>query len=229
MSRTKKTKDPSNVVGYLRVSTEEQGDSGAGLAAQRSAIESDVERRGWNVVELHTDIASGKSRSARPGLESALQTVRSKKAGTLMVAKLDRLSRSLVDFAGIMSDAHAEGWNLVALDLGVDLSTPAGEFLANVMASAAQWERRIIGQRTSDALRAKAAQGVTLGRPTHITPPTLRLIADERARGRSYAAIADVLNRRKIPTPQGGQRWYPSSVRSAFLSFVTTAEQPQTS
>jgi DNA invertase Pin-like site-specific DNA recombinase len=53
---------------------------------------------------------------------------------------------------------------VVALDLGVDLSTPAGEFLANVMASAAQWERRIIGQRTKDALAEKRAQGIRIGR-----------------------------------------------------------------
>jgi DNA invertase Pin-like site-specific DNA recombinase len=134
-----------------------------------------------------------------------------------MVAKLDRLSRSLVDFAGITAEAHAGGWNLVALDLGVDLSTPAGEFLANVMASAAQWERRIIGQRTSDALRARAAAGVTLGRPTRLSPTTAALIAAARTRGDSYARIAADLQTRGIPTPQGGTEWRASSVRSIHI------------
>ena len=64
----------------------------------------------------------------------------------MIVATHDRLSRSLIDFEALLEQAGDEGWNPVALDLGVDLSTPSGEFLASVIASAAQWERRIIGQ-----------------------------------------------------------------------------------
>jgi hypothetical protein len=84
--------------------------------------------------------------------------------------ELDRLSRSLVYFAGLMERAQSRKWNLVALDLGVDLSTPAGEFLASVLASAAQGERRIIGQRTKDALAQKKAKGVRLGRRPVLDP-----------------------------------------------------------
>jgi hypothetical protein len=60
----------------------------------------------------------------------------------------DWLSRSLANFAGLMAQAQREWWHLIALDLGIDLSTPAGEFMANVMSWAAQWERRITGQHT---------------------------------------------------------------------------------
>jgi Resolvase, N terminal domain len=95
------------------------------------------------------------------------------------VAKLDRLSRSLRDFAELMSRAQAQRWNLVALDLGIDLSTASGEFMANVMASAAPWERRIIGQRTKDALAVQRSQGVRLGRPVvlsdQIGRPSVRI------------------------------------------------------
>ena len=159
--------DPSLMVGYVRVSTDEQADSGLGLAAQRAAVASEAERRGWTLVEVYEDAQSGKSLD-RPGLAEALAAVEEGRAAGILVAKLDRLSRSLRDFADLMSRARSKGWNLVALDLGVDLSTPAGEFMANVMASAAQWERRIIGQRTKDALAAKRAQGVKLGRPSDI-------------------------------------------------------------
>jgi DNA invertase Pin-like site-specific DNA recombinase len=69
-------------------------------------------------------------------------------------AKLDRLSRSMIDFARLLEQARHERWNLVALDLGVDVSTPS-EFLASVMGSAAQWERRMIGQRTKEALAVR--------------------------------------------------------------------------
>ncbi|NUS73998.1 MAG: recombinase family protein [Corynebacteriales bacterium] len=206
------------VVGYIRVSTEEQGDSGAGLAAQEASIRQDITRRGWQLLEIYTDVASGKSRAQRAGLDAAIDAVTTRRAGTLMVAKLDRLSRSLVDFATITGEAHKHGWNLVALDLGVDLSTPAGEFLANVMASAAQWERRIIGQRTSDALQAKKAAGVKLGRPSHVSPETLTFILEQRAKKISYAHIADFLNAQGVATAQGGTRWHASSVRSVERS-----------
>lgn len=161
---TKTHSGPVRAVGYVRVSTDDQADSGAGLAAQRQAIEAECERRGWELVALHTDAgASGKSLTGRPALLDALEAMDTGRAQVLLVSKLDRLSRSLLDFAGLMARAQRDGWNLVALDLGIDLSTPAGEFMASVMAAAAQWERRIIGARTRDALAAKRAAGVRLG------------------------------------------------------------------
>jgi DNA invertase Pin-like site-specific DNA recombinase len=85
-----------------------------------------------------------------------------------VVAKLDRLSRSLLDFANLMAAARTEGWALVALDLGVDMTTPAGEMIANVLASLAQFERRLIGQRKREGLAAKRSAGVRLARPRNI-------------------------------------------------------------
>lgn len=218
--------DPTVVVAYTRVSTDEQASSGAGLAAQEAAVRAEVERRGWTLLAVHTDAGfSGKSIARRPALAAALDDVESGRAGGLAVAKLDRLSRSLLDFAALMERAQQRGWNLVALDLGIDLSTPGGEFLASVMASAAQWERRIIGQRTRDALAAKKAAGVRLGRPSNIPAHVLRRIVDERTAGRTLAAIADGLTADAVSTPQGGARWYPSTVRGALQ---TQACQPFT-
>ena len=150
MPKAKKViSDPKMVVGYVRVSTDEQADSGLGLAAQRATVTAEAERRGWTLVAVHEDALSGKSLD-RPGLAAALAAVESSEAGGIVVAKLDRLSRSLKDFALLMERAQKRGWNLVACDLGIDLSIPAGEFMANVMGSAAQWERRIIGLRTAN-------------------------------------------------------------------------------
>jgi DNA invertase Pin-like site-specific DNA recombinase len=119
--------------------TAEQADSGLGLKAQREAIELESIRRGWGLVAVHDDAGrSGKS-IKRPGLEAALSDVDQGRADALVVAKLDRLSRSLADFAALMERSRRKGWSLVALDLGVDTSTPSGEFLVNVLASAAQW------------------------------------------------------------------------------------------
>jgi DNA invertase Pin-like site-specific DNA recombinase len=77
----------------------------------------------------------------------------------------------------------------------------------------AQWERRIIGQRTKEALAVKKAEGVKVGRPSVLPVSLLRRIRRERAKGKSLAAIADGLNRDGVPTAQGGKLWYPATVR----------------
>lgn len=215
----KATAGPVRAVGYVRVSTGEQADSGAGLTAQRAALAAECERRGWELVDVLTDAAaSGKSLAGRPGLAAALAACEDGTAQALVVAKLDRLSRSLLDFAGLMERAQRKGWNLVALDLGIDLSTPAGEFMAGVMASAAQWERRIIGARTRDALAVKRAEGVRLGRPAGLPAEVLRRIVAEREAGASLRAVADSLTADGVPTSQGGTRWHASTVRAVLGS-----------
>jgi DNA invertase Pin-like site-specific DNA recombinase len=215
MGRPKKTLQTVHAVGYIRVSTAEQAENGVGLDAQRARIEAECERRGWTLVAIHEDRgASGKALKGRPGLAAALAMIEDGAADTLVVAKLDRLSRSLIDFATLLQSAHDQGWNLVALDLGIDLGTPAGEFLASVMASAAQWERRIIGARTKDALAIKKAQGVRLGRPISIDPLVAERIRTEHAAGLTLTAIAEGLNREGVPTARGGAKWYPSTVRA---------------
>jgi len=151
-------------------------------------------------------------------LQRALDSCRTKEASGVVVAKLDRLSRSLVDFAELLEEARRVGFNIVALDLGVDLSTPSGELVASVMASVAQWERRAIGQRTKDALAVKRAEGVRLGRPRQLPDTVRRRIRRERSRGKSYSAIAAALNEAGVATAHGGQRWHASTVRKAALA-----------
>jgi DNA invertase Pin-like site-specific DNA recombinase len=215
-ARADSTQPFGMVVGYTRVSTREQAESGAGLDAQAAAIRADVAQRRWNLVRICTDAGvSGTSMKGRLGLAEALAAIERGDADTLMVAKLDRLSRSLVDFAALMASARRDGWNLVALDLGIDLSTPSGEFLASMMASAARWEARIISARTIDALAARRASGVILGRPAVLPASLGSRVRAERSAGLTFQAIADVLNAEAVPTAHGGKRWYPSTVRGA--------------
>lgn len=208
--------DGMRAVGYARVSTAEQADSGASLRAQREAIEREVQRRRWELIELFTDTASGKTLNGRPGLKKTLHVLDSGRADVLVVAKLDRLSRSLKDFAGLMEQAARKKWALVALDLGVDTTTPSGELVANVMASVAQWERRALGQRTKDALALKRKEGVRLGRPRVLSASLRRSIERMREQGLSFQSIADRLNERGIPTAHGGAKWHPSTVRAVL-------------
>lgn len=204
------------IIGYIRVSTDEQVDSGAGLAVQRAAIEAEAARRDWQLVAILEDAgASGKSLNGRPGLAAALAAIEAGEAEGLVVAKLDRLSRSLLDFAGLMERSQRQGWALVALDLGVDNSTPSGELMANLLAIFAQFERRLIGQRTRDALAVKRAQGVRLGRPVTMPDAVRARIRAEHEAGRSLTGIAASLNEDAVPTAQGGRRWHASTVRAA--------------
>src|SRR5438105_3902708 len=204
------------VLGYVRVSTDEQRSSGAGLAAQRAAIEAECRRRGWTLVEVIEDAGYSAKDLKRPGVQVALETLRRGEAGALVVAKLDRLSRSMLDFTAVMAKATKQGWALVALDCAVDTTTPAGEAMANVVATFAQFERRLIGQRTREALAAKRASGVQLGRPVSVPPVVRERIAAERKAGRSLAAIAEILNAERVPTAQGGRRWWPSTIRAVL-------------
>ncbi len=134
-----------------------------------------------------------------------------------MVAKLDRLSRSMLDFAGLMAMAHEQNWALVALDCAVDTSTPAGEAMAHVLATFGQFERRLIGQRTKEALAAKKAAGIRLGRPPTVPATVVRRMQRQRARGETLRAIAESLNRDQVATAQGGKRWYAATVRHVLI------------
>lgn len=202
-------------IGYTRVSTEEQGDSRAGLEAQEAAIRAEVERRGWELLAVRADVASGKSLRRRDELGATLRDLRDGNAEALIVAKLDRLSRSVLDFAGIMETANLEGWSLSVLDLGVDTTTTNGKLIAHIMIALAQWERELIGDRTRAALAAVSARGTKLGRPSGVEPETLRLIRVLRQSGKSYAAIARALEREGIPTAQGGS-WHAATVRKLY-------------
>ena len=207
------------VVGYTRVSTGDQAATGAGLAAQRDAITSEAARRGWEVIAIHEDRGlSGRCLDGRLGLSAALSAVEAGEADGLVVAKLDRLTRSLIDAATLIDRSRRRGWALVALDLGVDTTTPPGELVANLMAAVAQWERRAIGERTREALAARRAQGVQLGRPRSIPAEVRARIVEAREEGLTYRAIADRLNGAEVATARRGRRWYPATVRRVVKS-----------
>lgn len=208
------------VIAYTRVSTIEQANSGAGLAAQESAIKGRASSSGWEIVRVASDagVSGSVLPTVRPQLGPVLEALKRGEADALVVAKLDRLSRSLLDFASLMETAKKQGWAIVALDLGVDTTTPAGKMMANVLASFAQYEREIIGQRTKEALAQKKAEGVELGRPKEVSAEAVATIHHLRAEGRTLQAIADVLTTANIPTAHGGARWYPSTVAHVLKS-----------
>jgi DNA invertase Pin-like site-specific DNA recombinase len=202
------------IAAYLRVSTQEQGASGLGLLAQREAIQSEADRRGWDEVEWFEEVTG----NGRPGPARHRAIGQLGKTDVLVVAKLDRLSRSLADFVVLMEEARDAGWKLVALDLGLDLTTPGGEVLANVLAAFAQYERRLIGERTKAALAQAQARGVRLGAKPTVPDEIRSWIAEQREAGLSYGQIAGLLTEAKVPTASGADVWSKSSVLSVVKS-----------
>lgn len=211
-------------ISYRRVSTDEQADSGAGLDAQAVTIRAALDARGWELVaDLVDEGRSASTLTGRPALVDALDRLDRDEADTLVVAKLDRLSRSVLDFAAVAERAKRRGWAVVALDVDVDMTTPTGELLANITSSVAQWERRIIGARTAEALAARKAAGVRLGRPVVLAQHVRHRIADERDAGDSLRTIADRLNTEGVPTARGG-RWHASTVRAVLGSLALDSQ-----
>lgn len=206
----------TTVIGYTRVSTEEQASSGLGLEAQRDTITRYAQAHGWDVVWYEDAGLSAKSLD-RPQLQAALARLhvppKRRDVDGIVVAKLDRLSRSVVDFAGVLELARARKWAMVAIDLGVDTSTPTGELVANVMMSVAQWERRVIGERTSAAMQAAKRQGRHMGRVSVLPPSTGDRVLALRAT-RTLDATAAQLNAEGLSTASGAQ-WSANTVAKA--------------
>lgn len=208
----------ATVLAYLRVSTEEQATSGLGLADQRAVIAAEATRRGWANVEYLTDDGYSAKSLARPAVAEALAMLRDGQASVLVVSKLDRLSRSILDFVSLMAQAEREGWQLVVLDMALDTSTPSGALMAHIMSAFSEYERRLIGSRTSAALQQMKSQGVRLGRPRVMADRITERIVNERQKGRTLAAIADGLNTDGVQTARGGACWYPSTVKAVLTS-----------
>jgi len=205
------------VIGYVRVSTGEQAEVGYGLAAQRAAVEIECDRRGWDLVQIFSDEGESGKDLDRPALREALEFIAIGNCAGMVVSKLDRLSRSVVDFATLLEWFTTGQKTLVALDLGIDTTTPGGRLVANVFASVAEWERETIAARTKDGLRAARESGKAISRPALADVPSLQgRIRRQRESGATLQKIADTLNSEGVPTLRGGLEWRPSSIQSAI-------------
>ena len=220
MSKRRQPSATPLMLGYTRVSTEEQANSGNGLDAQRTAIDTEASRRGWQVEHYSDEGVSGKI--VGPNLLAALQLLASGQADGLVVAKLDRLSRSIINAANMIEAAQKQGWSLVVLDMNLDLTTAAGRMMAGQLMLFAQYERELIGERTSAALAAKKARGEHVGRPSLATPAVVRRIVMDRNAGLSFDRIARALTTEGVLSPAGRPTWQPSTVRRIFQA--TTQE-----
>ena len=144
--------EPKSAITYLRVSSQRQGLSGLGLEAQREAVSHFTEQRRINVIQEYVEIESGK-KDDRPQLAAALDHAR-RAGAVLLIAKLDRLARSVAFLSALMES----GADFKAVDM-----PDANKFVLHVMAAVAEFEREQISARTKAALAAAKARGIRLG------------------------------------------------------------------
>ncbi len=217
------------IILYTRVSTDRQGKSGLGLEAQRTICRQFATSHGYEIVQEHSEVETGKGADAierRPRLAAALSEARKRKCSVL-VAKLDRLSRDVHFISGLV----AKQIPFVVAELGKDVDP----FMLHIYAALAEKERHLIAERTKAALQAKKAAGAKLGNHTNLAEAQekglkerlrradqfaaniLPIIRDMQCTGvATYTALAEALNMRGIATARGGE-WYPSTVRKVLL------------
>ena len=204
---------------YVRVSTSEQGESGLGLEAQISRCSAYAARSEIEVADVVSEVQSGKNLNKRPLLLSILDRLKLGELEVLVVAKLDRLSRSVIDLCSILELSEKQGWSIVLLDLGIDTTTPAGRVQAQVIAAFAEYERRLISQRTKEAMKAAKDRGIHCGVTSPIPQEIVERIVHERLEGKTWISIAIGLDYDLIPTAREASFWQVGSVQSVFNSI----------
>lgn len=207
-------------VAYYRVSTARQGQSGLGLEAQQDAVTRFVAGQG-ELMESFIEVESGRNHQ-RPQLQEAIATCRRQKA-TLVIAKLDRLARSVHFISSLMEG----GVDFIAVDMPT-----ANRLTVHILAAVAEHEREMISKRTSEALQAAKARGVKLGNPQPAQAAALAraanltqadqfaqavrpLVQGLRSEGMSLRQVAQSLNRRGLTT-RTGRQWHPQTVKAVL-------------
>jgi DNA invertase Pin-like site-specific DNA recombinase len=195
-------KGAGRLIGYVRVSTAEQGERGHSLDGQRERLAEVCAREGYELCDVVSDIESGAKQ--RPQFEEAWRRVLAGEAEGLVFPKLDRVGRSQIHLARIVEQAREQGISLLSADEGWQVRQ--GELLNEALPfliALAQVERERISRRTTEGLRAARNKGVVLGRPPENTGALADRVACLRRRGTTLREIADLLNREGHRTARG--------------------------
>ena len=223
------------VVGYSRVSTDGQADDGVSLAAQEERLRQYAALYDLELVAIHVDAGLSAKSMDRPGLQAALAVLDAREAEGLLVAKLDRLTRSVADLAMMIDRYFAKDFSLFSVADSIDTRSASGRMVLNILASVGQAERETAGERTRAALAHLKAKGVKLGaaalgwsRSADVDEDGRRVviqIEDERAaverivalhtKGLSLRQIALTLAEEGFRTKRGGQ-WRHSVIRKVL-------------
>lgn len=202
------------VLGYACLRPDGDGTAKLEVHSQLIAIEKYCQRRGWELLKVVRDVESPTRKSlARPGLGYALDRIADGQASCLMVGKLERLTRSVVEFAALLEWFREAEARLVVLDQRLDTYSPAGRTTAETIIALGTWEREKLSTR---ARRGGNAAPWTARPAVGQNPALKERVVTMRDQGLTLQSIADALNREGVPTLRGGAKWRPSSVQSAL-------------
>lgn len=209
-----------NAIGYIRVSTSDQADSGLSLSYQEKKIRSYADALDITLVDVISDAGFSAKSLNRPGMIEILKMVKAKLIDAVVILKLDRLTRSVKDLGTLIEVIEKNGIALMSVLDSINTNTANGRFCLNIVASISQWEREAIGERTAAAMQVKKATGQLVGSVpygfdvatdgiTLIENPmeqaNLNLIRELRESGLSYNKIAQKLNLRGVAAKKGGK------------------------
>jgi len=205
-------------IGYVRVSTDRQAEKGVSLETQEAKIRAMATVQGLDLDEVIIDGGESAKSLQRPGLQRLLSMVNAGQVRSVIVAKLDRLTRSVKDLCGLLELFEKRKVALVSVAESLDTGSAAGRLVITIMGAVSQWEREAIGERTRDALRHKRAQGHRVGNiefgyrlasdgvhvePNPVEQNALNAIQRLRGEGHSLRRIASVLNENGLRTRRG--------------------------
>jgi DNA invertase Pin-like site-specific DNA recombinase len=212
-------------IGYTRVSTEDQAQSGVSLQAQEEKIRAYCTAKGWELVTVVQDAGYSAKDLNRPGMQEVIRGCKGKEFDVVVILKLDRLTRSVNDLGYLVEDVfnrHAVAFS--SIQDNFDTCTANGRMVMNILATLAQWERDVISERTREAMQfmkrgLKRVGAVPIGFdlekeqlvPNRGEMGTARAMMRLRSKGASYQKIAEHLNRGKVAAKNGG-KWHPKTV-----------------
>jgi len=219
-------------IGYVRVSTDEQAQSGLSLSNQKSKIVGLAEVHDYEIGELIEDPGQSAASLNRPGLQKVLQLVRGRRIDSVIVLKLDRLTRSQKDLLHLLEMFDRFGVSLVSVQESLDTSSANGRFFVQLLGSIAEWERGTIRERTQSAIQQLHREKRRFTRHPPLgwrfdgagrmikhdsEQKTLRIIHDLHAQGLSLRKIGEELLGQGM-TPRNGSAWSTSVIRNAIRS-----------
>jgi DNA invertase Pin-like site-specific DNA recombinase len=226
------TANSTRVVGYVRVSTDQQAGEGVSLDAQRNKLRAYAVALDLDLVALFEDAGLSAKSLHRPGLTAGLQLLDAGGADGLVVTKLDRLTRSVRDLGDLVDRYFEKRFALLSVSDAIDTRTASGRLVLHVLGAVSQWEREATAERTRDALAQLRAEGLRLGgeglgwrrseardeRGHRVLErlvdesATFRRIVELDAEGLSLRDIAAALEAEGRPTKRGG-KWHPMTIQ----------------
>lgn len=214
----------TKAIGYIRVSTEMQVNEGVSLDAQTAKIRAYCELNDLELIEIVCDAGKSAKTTNRDGLQKCLSMIATGEASAIVVYKLDRLSRKVLDTLNLISEIENHGASLHSISEKLDTSSALGKFFVNMTAALAQLERDQISERVTMAMAHKKDEGQHCGaapfgfemvnkelQRVESQHNAIAIIRDMRNKGAALRAIADHLNGEGIPTQRGG-KWQASTI-----------------